>query len=67
MTDLARLLQMQIEAREEEAIASIPDWLKENMRKADEAFKAKGGCPGCGSQVLAVHYGNCPTGRDDLY
>lgn len=67
MTDLAKIRQAQIDAAEKVVIASIPEWLKENMRKADEAFKARGGCPGCGSQILGVHEGGCPTCRDDLY
>ena len=64
---LARIRAAQVQAAEEAVIASMPADLMENMRKAEEAFKARGGCKGCGSQILAVHYGLCPTLADDLY
>jgi hypothetical protein len=69
MSDLlARIRAAQVQAAEEAVIASIPADLKEHMRKADEAFKARGGCKGCGSMVLAVHRGGCPTLREpDFY
>jgi hypothetical protein len=68
MNDLIRRIRAaQVQAAEDAVIASIPPELAENMRKAEEAFRARGGCKGCGSQVLAVHKGGCPTGRDDLY
>jgi hypothetical protein len=68
MSDLlARIRAAQVQAAEDAVIASIPADLMENMRKADEAFKARGGCKGCGSMVLAVHLGGCPTLVDDLY
>lgn len=53
--------------RERAAIAEIPDDVLAALAKAQAAHKAKGGCPGCGSLVLAVHFGSCPTTRDDLY
>ena len=64
---LARIRAAQVQAAEEAVIASIPTDLRENMRKAEEAFKARGGCKGCGSMVLAVHSCGCPTVADDLY
>lgn len=68
MSDLlARIRAAQVQSAEEAAIANIPTDLYENMRKADEAFKASGGCNGCGSLVIAVHRGSCPTLADDLY
>ena len=68
MSDLiARLRAAQVQAAEDAVIASIPADLMENMRKANEAFKARGGCKGCGSMTLAVHRGDCPTLADDLY
>lgn len=68
MSDLlARIRAAQVQSTEESVIASIPADLRENMRKADEAFKASGGCKGCGSMVIAVHRGGCPTLADDLY
>lgn len=57
----------QVQAAEDAVIASIPADLRENMRKAENAFKARGGCKGCGSMILAVHRGDCPTLADDLY
>jgi hypothetical protein len=68
MSDLIeRIRAAQVHAAEDAVIASIPTDLRENMRKANEAFKARGGCKGCGSMVLAVHYGNCPALADDAY
>lgn len=68
MSDLIdRIRAAQVRAAEDAVIASIPADLMENMRKAEEAFKARGGCKGCGSMTLAVHYGACPTLADDLY
>jgi len=68
MSDLiARVRAAQVAAAEDAVIASIPAELLESIRRADEAFKKRGGCTGCGSQVLAVHYGSCPTLADDLY
>jgi hypothetical protein len=64
---LARIRAAQVQAAEDAVIASIPADLMENMRKADDAFKARGGCKGCGSMDLGVHSGNCPTLADDLY
>jgi len=69
--DLTRRIRAaQVQAAEDAVIASIPPELAENMRKAEAAFEAQGGCKGCkgcGSLVLAVHRGGCPIGRDDLY
>jgi hypothetical protein len=64
---IERIRAAQVQAAEDAVIASIPADLMENMRKADEAFKARGGCKGCGSMVLAVHRGGCPALADDLY
>lgn len=64
---IARIRAEQVQAAEDAVIASIPADLRENMRKSEEAFKASGGCKGCGSQLLAVHYGGCQTLEDDLY
>lgn len=64
---LQRLEQTGVHAAEQAVIDSIPKELLETMRKADEEFKAKGGCPGCGSKLLAVHYGNCPELENDIF
>ena len=69
MSDLLdRIRAAQVQAAEDAVIASIPADMREIMRKADEAFKARGGCKGCGSMVLAVHRGGCSTLREpDFY
>ena len=64
---LARIRAAQIRAAEEVVIASIPPELTAVMDKAQAEHEAKGGCPGCGSMVLAVHLGRCPTNANDLY
>jgi hypothetical protein len=62
MTDLLRKIETaRVRAAEEAAIAGIPAELLENLRQANERFKAAGGCPGCKSMRVAVHYGHCPT------
>lgn len=69
MTDLAKIRQAQIEAAEKVAIDSIPKDLMTNLEAANKAFAAKGGCPGCGSKRIAVHYLPCSvcSASDDLY
>jgi hypothetical protein len=68
MSDLLRKIEaVRVRAAEDAVISSLPARLVENMRKADAAFKSSGGCPGCGSQVIGVHYGDCPSIRNDLY
>ena len=70
MSNLMEQIRMaQVRAAEDVVIASIPADLMENMRRADEAYAAKGGCPGCGSKLIAVHRLPCPvySASDDLY
>lgn len=65
---IARIRAAQVRAAEEAVIESIPADLKAAMDKAQAAHKAKGGCPGCGHMVLALHYGDCPTlSENDCY
>lgn len=64
---LANIRRAQIIVAEEVVIAGIPEALKARMDEAQRQHVAKGGCPGCGSQILAVHAGGCPVGADDLY
>lgn len=54
-------------AAEEQTIAGIPADLLAFLAVAEARFRAKGGCPGCGSQILAVHDGACPTLANDCY
>jgi hypothetical protein len=68
MTDIInRIRRAQIDAAERAVIASIPKELRDRLDAAQREHVAKGGCPGCGSMILAVHEGGCPTGADDLY
>lgn len=59
MSTRAKIHAAKVDAAEREAIAGIPKWLADNMAKADAEFKKRGGCPGCGSQVIGVHHGDC--------
>lgn len=60
-TLLQRLEALRRDTMEQAVIDSIPQELRDNMAKADAEFKAKGGCPGCKSPHIGVHYGRCPT------
>jgi hypothetical protein len=50
-----------VDAAEREAIAGIPADLLAELEAAQTRFRAAGGCKGCGSQILAVHYPPCPV------
>lgn len=68
MADRESIERARIEAAEQEVIAGIPADLLAGLALANAKFKAQGGCPGCGSQQIAVHRGDCPTLREpDLY
>lgn len=54
-------------AAEDAAIAGIPKDIAERLAEAQRKFAADGGCPGCGSMVLAVHLVSCPEVANDLY
>lgn len=64
---IAAIERARIEAAERAVVEGIPAYLLARLAVANAEFQAKGGCPGCGSQRIAVHYGLCPTNRDDLY
>lgn len=49
----------QIEVAEKAVIDSLPKSLLAHMEKANAEFAAKGGCPGCDSKTIAVHYMPC--------
>lgn len=66
MSLMDELYIAQRKAGEDAVVASIPADLMENMRRADAAFAANGGCPGCGSKLIAVHRMPC-SASDDLY
>lgn len=55
----AEIERARVLAAEQEAIAGIPANLLANMAIADAKFKAAGGCPGCGSEIVGVHYMPC--------
>lgn len=60
MSDLPeRMRAAQVRAAEDEAIAGIPADIMARLTIMQAEFKAKGGCPGCGSQILAVHTYPC--------
>lgn len=52
---------------ERAAIDSIPIDVLAHLRKAQAEFEKRGGCPGCGSLVLAVHKIPCKVAENDLY
>jgi hypothetical protein len=66
MIDLATLERARMLAAEQAVIDSIPKELRDNMARAQAKFEAEGGCPGCGSKCIGVHYMNC-TSAGDLY
>jgi hypothetical protein len=58
MSDLIRQIETaRVRAAEAAVVASLPPELLETMRRADERFAAAGGCPGCKSTSIGVHYG----------
>jgi hypothetical protein len=60
MSNLAERIRIaQRDTAERAVIDSIPRDIMENMKRAQAAHEAKGGCPGCGSMVLAVHHIPC--------
>jgi hypothetical protein len=67
MTDLAKLERERMLAAEQAVIASIPKEMMQRLNEADAKFKAEGGCKGCGSTSIGVHYMPCSVSADDLY
>lgn len=69
MTDLIRKIETaRVRAAEAAVVASLPAELLENMRQADAAHAASGGCPGCQSKHIGVHHGFCPElDKPDFY
>lgn len=63
----ANIERARIEAAEKAVIASIPKDLLETLAAANAKFKAEGGCKGCGSTSIGVHYMPCSVSDDDLY
>jgi hypothetical protein len=41
--------------------------LRDMMDNAQREHEAKGGCPGCGSMVFAVHNSPCSVCENDIY
>lgn len=56
---LRKIEAARVRAAEEAVVASIPANALENARRANERFKAAGGCPECKSMSIGVHYGGC--------
>jgi hypothetical protein len=67
MIDLAKLERARMLAAEQAVIDSIPKKLRDNMERAQAKFEADGGCPGCRSKRIGVHYMPCSTSDGDLY
>ena len=66
MLNLDDLERQRVLAAEQEVIASIPKELRDHMRQANEKFAAGGGCPGCGSKQIAVHYLPCSVDAQEV-
>lgn len=64
-TLIERIRAAQVRAAEDLAIAAIPADIMAALEKAQTEFVARGGCPGCGSQILAVH--ELPCSECDKY
>ena len=67
MIDLKQLERERMLAAEQAVIKSIPKELLDHMEKSNARFAAEGGCKGCGSMRIGVHYGICSKAKDDLY
>lgn len=67
MSELIKLEVVRRMAAEQAVIDSIPKELRDNMEKAQARFEAGGGCLGCGSKRVAVHYLPCSVSEGDLY
>lgn len=67
MTLAERIEFERVRAAEAAVIASIPQDLKDHMKRTQEAFVRAGGCKGCGSQVFAVHNIPCSVMDNDPY
>lgn len=65
MTDEHKIRVAAIRAAEAAAIAGIPKGVLERLETANAEYAANGGCPGCGSKVIAVHDGRCPELRKE--
>ena len=66
--NIEKIRQAQIKAAEDAVCADLKskgmlNWLEEANRK----FAEKGGCPGCGSKLIAVHKLPCSVLENDLY
>lgn len=59
--------QARIETAENAVVDGIPQWILDNMDRANEKFAAAGGCKGCASKRVAVHFANCTEGANDFY
>lgn len=67
MTDLSKLEAARRNAAEQAVIDSIPKPMLELLEQVNAKFAAEGGCKGCGSKRVAVHYMPCGEYRDSLY
>ena len=57
-----------IAAAERAVIAGIPTPLRNWLAEANASLAARGGCPGCKSDLVGVHHGDCSElRRPDAY
>ena len=56
-----------VRVAEDAAIAGIPPDIMARLERSQIELVAKGGCAGCGSQILAVHSILCSETAGDLY
>lgn len=66
--NLNQIHTAQVRAAEDAVIAGIPPELLATMDRANERLAAKGGCTGCGSKLVGVHYMPCAVASEpDCY
>ena len=66
--DAQQIRAAQIRAAEDAVVAGIPADLMDFMRRANEKLEAAGGCAGCRSKLIGVHYMPCAVASEpDCY
>ena len=63
----AKIYMAKVRADEDAAITVIPPAIMARLEDAQKEIVTKGGCPSCGSEILAVHSIPCPATDGDLY
>lgn len=65
--DLDKLERERVLAAEQAVVDNIPKPLLNWLEQANKEFADKGGCPGCGSKLIAVHRLPCSAYEKDPY